>query len=306
MGTPDFAVPVLEALIDHQYKIDLVVTQPDRPKGRKKQLTPPPVKVAAEKHGIPVFQPEKIKNDWGAIQQVKPDLIITAAFGQILPKELLDFPQDGCINVHASLLPKLRGGAPIHYSILQGHPETGISIMYMTEKLDAGAIISQQAIPIEESDNVGTLHDKLSQVGADLLMETLPDFLAGNIDAREQEETEVTYAPNIKREDEKIDWGREQTDIFNQVRGLCPWPVAFTTWDTKTVKVWQAEKSDQISDKEPGTIHDIKTDGILVVTGDHKTIKITELQPAGKKRMPVEDFLRGAGNTLTVGAKFGE
>ncbi|GAA0299127.1 methionyl-tRNA formyltransferase [Gracilibacillus halotolerans] len=306
MGTPDFAVPVLEALIDQQYKIDLVVTQPDRPKGRKKQLTPPPVKVAAEQHGIPIFQPEKIKNDWGAIKEVNPDLIITAAFGQILPKELLDFPSKGCINVHASLLPKLRGGAPIHYSIIEGHKETGISIMYMTEKLDAGDIISQQAIPIEEKDNVGTLHDKLAKVGSELLIRTLPDFLNGNIDARKQEEAEVTYAPNIKREDERIDWSREQEVIFNQIRGLCPWPVAFTQFEGKTMKVWQAEKSDIISDKEPGTIHAIEADGILIVTGSRKTIKITELQPAGKKRMQVEDFLRGAGNTLTVGAKFGE
>ena len=275
MGTPDFAGPVLEALIDQQYKIDLVVTQPDRPKGRKKQLTPPPVKVAAEQHGIPVFQPEKIKNDWGAIKEVNPDLIITAAFGQILPKELLDFPSKGCINVHASLLPKLRGGAPIHYSIIEGHKETGISIMYMTEKLDAGDIISQQAIPIEEKDNVGTLHDKLAKVGSELLIRTLPDFLNGNIDARKQEEAEVTYAPNIKREDERIDWSREQEVIFNQIRGLCPWPVAFTQFEGKTMKVWQAEKSDIISDKEPGTIHAIEADGILVVTGSRNTIMIT-------------------------------
>lgn len=306
MGTPDFAVPVLEALLEQNYKIDLVVTQPDRPKGRKKLLTPPPVKVAAEKHGIAIFQPEKIKDDWEAIRKLQPDLIITAAFGQILPKELLELPTKGCINVHASLLPKLRGGAPIHYSILEGHKKTGISIMYMTEKLDAGDVISQQAIEIEESDNVGTLHDKLSKIGAELLIRTLPDFLNGNIKAWKQPEEEVTYAPNIKREDEKIDWTWDQEKIFNRVRGLCPWPVAFTLWNEKTLKVWKAEKSAITTDKDPGTVHDILEDAILVATGDQKTIKITELQPAGKKRMNVEDFLRGAGNTLTIGAKFGE
>lgn len=201
MGTPDFAVPVLDALVENNYDVQLVVTQPDRPKGRKQELTPPPVKVAAEKHGIPVFQPEKIKQEqeWKVVADIEPDILITAAFGQILPKGLLDVPPFGCINVHASLLPKYRGGAPIHQSIIDGEKETGITIMYMVEKLDAGAMLAQKAIPIEEKDTTGTMHDKLSVLGAELLLETLPEIEAGSIVAVEQDEAEVTYAPNITR-----------------------------------------------------------------------------------------------------------
>src|SRR5699024_10141511 len=169
MGTPDFSVPILQKLIQSEYEIILVVTQPDRPKGRKKVITPPPVKVEAEKNNIAVFQPEKIKNDYQRILDQQPDLIVTAVYWQILPKELLETPKYGCINVHASLLPELRGGAPIDYAILEGKKETGITIMYMVEKLDEGDIISQEAVTIEADDNVGTLHDKLSRVGANLL-----------------------------------------------------------------------------------------------------------------------------------------
>mgnify|MGYP001156486666 FL=1 len=181
MGTPDFAVPVLKQLISDGYEVVAVVTQPDRPVGRKKILTPPPVKVAAEQHGIPVLQPEKLRDSEELEQIIKlePDLIVTAAYGQILPKKLLDAPKYGCINVHASLLPELRGGAPIHYAILQGKEKTGVTIMYMVEKLDAGDILTQVEVPISETDTVGTLHDKLSEAGAKLLSETLPKLLRG-------------------------------------------------------------------------------------------------------------------------------
>ena len=191
MGTPDFSVPVLKRIIDEGYEVVAVVTQPDRPVGRKRVLTPPPVKVEAEIHGIPVYQPEKIRDEaeLAKILALHADLVVTAAFGQILPNELLEAPKYGCINVHASLLPELRGGAPIHYSILQGKEKTGITIMYMAEKLDAGDILTQAEVMIEEEDNVGTMHDKLSQVGADLLADTIPKLLKGELTPTKQDET---------------------------------------------------------------------------------------------------------------------
>ncbi|MDC3416443.1 methionyl-tRNA formyltransferase [Aquibacillus salsiterrae] len=308
MGTPDFAVPVLERLVEENYEVVLVVTQPDRPKGRKRELTPPPVKVAAKKHGIPVFQPEKI-NEEEAYTQVlnyKPDIIITAAFGQILPKALLEAPELGCINVHASLLPELRGGAPIHYAIMQGKKETGITIMYMVEKLDAGDIISQDKITIEEDDHVGSLHEKLAKVGSNLLSKTLPNIFNKQITPLKQNEELATYASNIKREQEKIDWSKPSGDIYNQIRGLHPWPVAFTTLEGKTIKIWWAipvNKSYQ--DAQYGEIVSKEEDGFIVCCGDQYGLKITDLQPAGKKRMDARDYLRGSGSGLQVGQKLG-
>ena len=201
MGTPDFSVPVLQRILHDGYEVIAVVTQPDRPVGRKRVMTPPPVKVEALKHNIPVYQPEKIRNreDLDQILALEPDLIVTAAFGQILPKELLDAPKLGCINVHASLLPELRGGAPIHYAILEGKKQTGITIMYMAEKLDAGDILTQAAVEIAEDDNVGTLHDKLSAIGSDLLSETLPKLIAGELKGIPQDDAKATFASNIKR-----------------------------------------------------------------------------------------------------------
>lgn len=306
MGTPDFAVPVLESLINQGYDIDLVVTQPDRPRGRKKVLTPPPVKVAAEEHNIPVFQPEKIKDDYEEISKRNPDLIITAAFGQILPKGLLDIPQYGAINVHASLLPALRGGAPIHYAILKGHKKTGISIMYMAEKLDAGDVISQQDVTITDEDDVGNLHSKLAIVGAELLIKTLPSIFAGKVEAKSQDESKVTYAPNISRDLEKIHWNSSAKDIYNQIRALHPWPVAFTTWQGKTLKIQKASMSHVTTTKEAGTIIDVTEKDIAVATGDGRSIFIKMLQPAGKKKMPSADFLRGFGNKMQVGERLGE
>ncbi|MFC4404628.1 methionyl-tRNA formyltransferase [Gracilibacillus xinjiangensis] len=306
MGTPDFAVPVLERLIEDGYTIQLVVTQPDRPKGRKKVLTPPPVKVAAEKHGLPIFQPEKIKDNYEQIEQLQPDLIVTAAFGQILPKGILEIPKFGCVNVHASLLPLLRGGAPIHYSILQGHDKTGVTIMYMAEKLDAGDIISQAEIDILDDDDVASLHDKLSVIGADLLSDTLPALFANEITPIKQDDELATYAPNIKREEEEIDWKRSRQEVYNHIRGLHPWPVAYTKWQGKNVKVWRAEKSNQTTDNLPGEIVSVSEDGLIVATGDNLTLKITELQPAGKKKMLVSDFIRGIDLNDLVGAKLGE
>lgn len=308
MGTPDFAVPVLKQIINDGFEVIAVVTQPDRPVGRKKVLTPPPVKAEAQKQGIPVYQPEKIreKEQLDKVLSLKPDLIITAAFGQILPKELLDAPKHGCINVHASLLPELRGGAPIHYAILQGKKKTGITIMYMAEKLDAGDIITQVEVPITEEDNIGTLHDKLSEAGSKLLSETLPLLLEGKIKRIPQDDAKATFAPNIKREQEKIDWSKAGEEIYNHIRGLNPWPVAFTLLDGKVLKIWRAEKVSGQESVVPGTIVQVSNVGITVGTGNNTFINIKELQPSGKTKMSVEDFLRGAGSKLKTGVKLGE
>lgn len=308
MGTPDFSVPVLRQIINDGYEIIGVVTQPDRPVGRKKLLTPPPVKVEAIKYGIPVLQPEKIrqKEELDKILTLHPDLIVTAAFGQILPKELLEAPKYGCINVHASLLPELRGGAPIHYALLQGKKKTGITIMYMAEKLDAGDIIKQVEVPISEEDTLGTLHDKLSAAGAKLLSETLPLLLAGKLAAIPQEEDHATFAPTIKRDQEKIDWTKTGEEIFNHIRALNPHPGAYTLLEGKILKLWQAEKTSVQPAAEPGTIVEMDSSGITVAAGRHTAILLKELQPSGKKKMPVAAFLRGAGSNLSTGFKLGD
>ncbi|KIL44836.1 methionyl-tRNA formyltransferase [Jeotgalibacillus soli] len=307
MGTPEFSVPILQQIIKDGYNVQAIVTQPDRPVGRKKQLTPPPVKVEALKHGIEVIQPEKLSGsaELDRIKALQPDLIITAAFGQLLPKELLEIPALGCINVHASLLPELRGGAPIHYAIIQGKEETGISIMYMAEKLDAGDVITQRAIKIDEMDDVGSLHDKLSVVGAELLSETLPSLIEGTASRTPQDHQAATFAWNIKREQELIDWSRSGEEIYNQIRGLYPWPVAYTMYQGKVMKIWQVKKILTKHESVPGVIIE-KTDlGPVVATGNETAILITELQPFGKKKMLASDYLRGAGTSITVGERLG-
>jgi methionyl-tRNA formyltransferase len=306
MGTPDFSVPVLQTLLKDGYHVSAVVTQPDRPVGRKRVMTPPPVKVEAEKHGIPVLQPEKIRfeEEYSKVLAYKPDLIVTAAFGQILPKEILEAPKYGCINVHASLLPELRGGAPIHYSILQGKEKTGVTIMYMVEKLDAGDILTQIEVPIEEKDNVGTLHDKLSAAGSKLLSDTIPALIRGEITPVKQKDEEATFAYNIKREQEKIDWSKTGEEVYNHIRGLNPWPVAYTTLSGQVLKVWQGEKVMMSETSEPGTVLSVEADGLVVAAGNETAIKITELQPSGKKRMNAAQFLRGT--TLEAGMKIGD
>lgn len=308
MGTPDFSVPVLRSVIQAGYEVIAVVTQPDRPVGRKKVLTPPPVKVEAQKHGIPVLQPEKVKNkeDLQAVLNLEPELIITAAFGQILPKQLLDAPKYGCINVHASLLPELRGGAPIHYSIIQGKEKTGITIMYMAEKLDAGDILTQVEVEIAKDDTVGSLHDKLSEAGSKLLLETLPPLLKGDLLPKQQDENLATFAYNIKREEEKIQWSKPAIEIYNHIRGMNPWPVAYTTLSDAVMKVWASVIIESKSNQVPGTIVGLEEDGINVSTGDGQILKLTEIQPSGKKRMKAKDYLRGAGAHLQVGMKLGD
>lgn len=307
MGTPDFSVPILKKLVESKYEIVLVVTQPDRPKGRKRKLTPSPVKQEALKHQIPVFQPEKLSSEYKEIMAYEPDLIITAAYGQLLPNELLEAPEFGSINVHASLLPELRGGAPIHYAILQGKKETGITIMYMVEKLDAGDILTQETVSIEHTDDVGILHDKLSKVGASLLMSTLPKLFARELTPIKQDDTKATFAANIQREQEKIDWNKSNVEVYNQIRGLRPWPGAFTTYDGKRMKIWRGELDQQEYNGEPGEIVKINDrESFVVLCGNQKGMKLTEIQPAGSKKMSVSEYLHGSSDRIDVGKKMGE
>ncbi|MCJ7839593.1 methionyl-tRNA formyltransferase [Lederbergia sp. NSJ-179] len=308
MGTPDFSVPILKKLIDDQNDIVGVVTQPDRPVGRKKKLTAPPVKEEAERHGIPVLQPEKIRDseEVKKIMDLEPDLLVTAAYGQILPESLLNGPKYGCINVHASLLPELRGGAPIHYALLQGKEKTGITIMYMVKQLDAGDILSQVEVPIDETDDVESLHNKLSVAGASLLSETIPELLAGRIKPRPQAHHLATYASNITRNQEKINWDETGETIYNQIRGLSPWPVAYTIWSGKTLKIWRAEKADIPGQYPPGTIVTIDKDSFTIATKNQTGIKVLEVQPAGKKKMTTEQFLHGTGSSIKPGDRLGQ
>ncbi|MBN6887107.1 methionyl-tRNA formyltransferase [Cytobacillus horneckiae] len=308
MGTPDFSVPVLQKVLAEGYNIIAVVTQPDRPVGRKRIMTPPPVKVEAEKHGIPVYQPEKIRNpeELQPILDLEPDLIITAAFGQILPKKLLEAPTFGCINVHASLLPELRGGAPIHYAIIQGKKKTGITIMYMAEKLDAGDILTQVEVEIDHNDTVGSLHDKLSEAGSNLLSETLPRILNKELKSIPQDDALATFAANIKREQERINWNKSAKEIYNHIRGMNPWPVAYTTFDGSVIKIWESKQLDKSSGANPGTIIEVDNEGLTVATGDNGAIKIIALQPSGKKRMDAGQYLRGAGAHIQPGHCLGE
>lgn len=306
MGTPDFSVPVLNQIIEDGYDVIGVVTQPDRPVGRKRVLTPPPVKVAAIVHHIPVFQPKKIREEYEQIIALEPDLIVTAAFGQILPNEILEAPKYGCINVHASLLPELRGGAPIHYAIMQGKEKAGVTIMYMVEKLDAGDMLTKVEVPIEESDHVGSMHDKLSVAGAKLLSETIPQLLEGKLTPEKQDESLATFAPNIKREQEKIDWTKTGEEIYNHIRGMHPWPVAYTTMNGTVMKVWWGEKQATTKEATPGEIIEKERDGFIVATGNGTAIKITDLQLSGKKRMTGEQFINGSGSNVELGTRLGE
>ncbi|MCO4359719.1 methionyl-tRNA formyltransferase [Staphylococcus agnetis] len=304
MGTPDFSTSILEMLIE-THDVIAVVTQPDRPVGRKRILTPPPVKKVAAAHDLLVLQPEKLAHseELETLLNMECDLIVTAAFGQLLPKELLTHPKYGAVNVHASLLPKYRGGAPIHQAIIDGEKETGVTIMYMVQQLDAGNIISQRAIPIEDEDNVGTMHDKLSALGTTLLQETLPSILNGTNSSVPQEASKVSFASNIQREDEWIDWQQEARQIFNHIRGLSPWPVASTSLEGKTMKLYTAKLVPNVSG-QPGKILQTTKKAIVVGTGSDDSIALTEIQLAGKKRMPTANFLSGYQDEL-VGKELG-
>ena len=292
MGTPDFSVPVLEGLIEN-YQVVGVVTQPDRKVGRKQEISFSPVKKVTLENDILVFQPEKIRNNFEDILNLQPDIIITCAYGQIIPKEMLDYPKYGCINVHASLLPKLRGGAPIHKAIIDGYDKTGITIMYMDVAMDSGDIISQRETKILDSDTMETLHDRLRIMGKELLLSTLPSIFDGSAKRIKQNADEVTFAYNIKREEEYLDFSKTSRELFNQIRGLNPFPGSSCTICEREFKVYMAriEKVDT-SNARPGEVLHIYKDGIGIATKDYELVLI-DIKPNGKKRMLASSFVNG-------------
>ncbi|REC32534.1 methionyl-tRNA formyltransferase [Enterococcus pseudoavium] len=303
MGTPAFSVPILESLIAADYEIAAVVTQPDRPVGRKKVITPTPVKEAALRHGLLVLQPEKISGspEMEKIAELAPDLLITAAFGQFLPEKLLQVPRVGAINVHASLLPKYRGGAPVHYAIMEGETETGVTIMEMIKKMDAGGIFSQQKIAITKQDDVGTMFEKLSQVGQELLLKTLPQIISGELKPTPQNEAEATFSPNISREQEAIDWQKTAEEVDNQVRGMHPWPVAFTTYEGARWKIFRTTPLAETTTAAPGTIVTRTKKALHIACDEGTVLAIIELQPAGKAKQTIQAFLNGSGQAVAEG-----
>ena len=292
MGTPDFAVPVLEGLIEN-YNVRAVVTQPDKPVGRNGEVRMTPIKKVALDNTILVLQPEKLKDEWQQVMSLHPDIIITCAYGQLVPRELLVYPKYGCINVHASLLPKLRGGAPIHRAIINGFKETGITIMHMNTKLDEGDIISQEKVEITDTDTAATLHDKLSIVGKELLLKTLPSILDGTAPRIEQDNSESTYAYNISPNDEKIDFSKLKRQIYNQVRGLNSWPGAYFMLEGKRIKVWECIMSDNdFSNLIDGQISGIYKEGLGIKVSNGEII-LTVIQPEGKGKMSASSFING-------------
>ena len=289
MGTPDFAVPVLEKLILNT-KVVLVVSQPDKCVGRKRELVPTPIKKKALEYNIPVFQPEKVKLDYEEIILARPDIIITCAYGQIIPKVLLDLPRLGCINVHASLLPYLRGGAPLHHAIIDGYKETGVTIMYMDEAMDTGDIISSVTYPLKDTDTVGTVHDNLMEMGANLLMETLPSIIKGTNKRIKQDNSKATYAYNISRSDEHLDFSGSGLLVERKVRGLNPWPLANTLFDDEEIKIISGYFV--LGKSIPNKINVVTKDSLGIGCSDG-IYYVTALKPSGKKAMDIKSYLNG-------------
>ncbi len=302
MGTPEFAVNVLQGLIDH-YDVVGVVSQPDKMVGRHQELKATPIKELALKYNIPVFQPIKIREDYQWVLDLKPDMIVTCAYGQIIPKVILDCPRLGCINVHASLLPKLRGGAPIHKAIIDGYDKTGITIMYMDVKMDNGDIISQKETPILDSDNLESLHDRLSLMGRDLLLETLPSIIEGTNPRIVQQEEDVTFAYNIKREEEHISFEKSSREVFNLIRGLSPVPSANAILFGEEMKIYEGRIVDSSYKGKCGEIVDVTKEGILVKTGDG-CVLLTKVKPFGKKLMDASSYVNGIGKDKLIGQVF--
>lgn len=294
MGTPSFAVPILEKLIENTNVI-MVVCQPDKEKDRKGNIVYPEVKKLAIDNDIEIYQPKKIREEYQYVLDKNPDIIITCAYGQIIPKEILNYPKYGCINVHGSLLPKLRGGAPIHHAIINGDKVTGMTIMYMDEKMDSGDIISQREVPILDSDNLDSLYNKMSIVGSELLIDTLPSIINGTNDRIKQNEEEVTFGFNITKEDEIINFNDNAINIFNKIRGLDSVPGASTYLDNKRLKIYKVEVTDKNSNSAPGEIVEVLKDGIVVSTKDY-LIKILEIKLEGKKRCMASEYLNGIQN----------
>ena len=305
MGTPDFSATVLKGLLESkQYEILAVVTQPDRAVGRKKEIRMTPVKELALDYGLPIYQPEKLSKsaELDSLMNLNADGIVTAAFGQFLPSKLLD-SVNFAVNVHASLLPKYRGGAPIHYAIINGDKEAGVTIMEMVKEMDAGDMIARRAIPIEETDNVGTMFEKLALVGRDLLLDSLPSYLAGDLKPVPQDKNQVTFSPNILPEEERIDWTKTNRQLFNQIRGMYPWPVAHTLLNGERFKIYKATPVEGAG--QPGEILVIGKKELIVATGEG-ALSLQTVQPAGKSKMTIIDFLNGLGRQLSVGDFFGQ
>jgi len=294
MGTPDFAVPALRALHSNNYNVMRVVTQPDRPKGRGRKPTPPPVKQAAVELGYGILQPKTIKTDEfrELITALAPDVIIVVAFGQILPKYILDIPVYGCINIHASLLPRYRGAAPIQWALIQGEAETGVTTMFMDEGLDTGDIIMSARLAIQPDDTSAMLHDRLADLGADLLIQTLKGLETGSLHPVAQDGSLATYAPILKKQDGLIDWSKSAHALESFIRGVTPWPGAFTFFNEKRLKIFKARALSQTGEPPPGTILKGFPDELVVAAGKG-VLSILELQSASGKRLAVRDFLRG-------------
>lgn len=304
MGTPAFALPTLEALVRHHHVVG-VVTQPDREAGRGRVLTPPPVKTAAHAYGLPLIQPKTLR-DPAAIAQIRawaPDVIVVAAFGQLLRPEVLNIPPHGCLNVHASLLPKYRGAAPIAAAILAGEAVTGVTIMRIDPGLDSGPIIAQRAEPIRPDDTAGTLGERLARLGAELLIEVLPGWLAGTIQAVPQDESAATFAPRIRKEDGRLDWTRPAVELERQVRAFSPWPGTFTTLAGEVLHIRAAALAEAAASGEPGQVVALPGGRVGVVTGAG-VLELKEVQPAGKRVMSAADFARGRRDF--IGARLGQ
>ncbi len=294
MGTPDFSVPALEKMIEAGHDIVCVVTQPDRPKGRGKELAMSPVKECALKHGLKIMQPEKVKEKSVVeeLRALEADIFVVAAFGQILSQEVLDIPKFGCVNIHASLLPKYRGAAPIQMAILEGDKETGVTIMQMNAGMDTGDILITKTIPIEDSDTAGTLFDKLMYLGGELIVTALPMIERGELTPVPQDDALSTKCGKISKEMGHINWQSPADKIFNLVRAMNPWPSAFSRIDGKMLKIWKVKAIAESTNGEPGTVQSVSKDSFTVNTGDG-LIEVEELQIEGKKRMTTKDFLLG-------------
>lgn len=295
MGTPDFAVPALVSLVEAGHEVAAVVTQPDKPKGRGKAVQMTPVKEKALSYGIPVYQPIRVKKDeefFNILKEIQPDAIVVAAFGQILPKEILDLPRYGCVNIHASLLPKYRGAAPIQWAVIDGEKESGITTMMMDVGLDTGDMLDQLIIPLAEDETGGSLFDKLSEAGGSLILETLKKLENGTAVRTPQPETGATYAGMLDKSLGNIDWTRSATELERLIRGLNPWPSAYTHYGSKIMKLWAAGVLPENFEGKPGEIVKVLKDCFLVKTGEG-TLAVKELQLEGKKRMDAGAFLRG-------------
>lgn len=294
MGTPQFAVPPLKALIKAGHTVSGVFTQPDKPKGRGKKVSAPPVKEAAVLLGIPVFQPHTLKDESVAeqLKALAPDAIVVVAYGKLLPKTILDIPAYGCINIHASLLPHLRGAAPIQWSILNGDTQSGVTTMLMEEGLDTGAILLQAKTPIDPKEDAAQLYDRLSELGAELIVKTLDGLQSASISPKKQRDEEASYAPMLGRELSEIDWNKPALQIYNQIRGLQPWPVACTVYEGKRLKIYRAQLLEGPAPEScPGRL--CEEGGLIVCCGDGRMIELIDVQLDGSKRMPAADMLRG-------------